>query len=336
MLLTAASPSATANSTHERDLMSPPMTPKHLNNNDTTIGQPHDHVLDDEIAPWLPLTNHDGASRRPTSRKASLPHSTRAIKLVNCDNLDTIGRRFSMPFKKRPLPSSSSSSPPHQHHHSQPSPLRRKSVPKRSPSLASTSNAACGFFTLNVFDRPRQASSPIHSHSRLEKQPTTTTPPSPSLSPSTTTLPFPCTTSLPSPPDSHLSTKPKPDTFFYDHVDLSVDDRAVYDPCWLPAWEPFDNKPAVRVTWKGSPLSIRALPYYEALHSNEHTIASTLRLTPEQYLRCKRAMILSAQVFYQHNLPFRKSDAQKVCRIDVNKTSCLWGAFNRLGWFHPR
>lgn len=256
MLLSAASPSTTANSTHESDLMSPPMTPKHLNNSDTTIDQPHDHVLDDDIAPWVPFANHDGAC--PPSRKASLPHSTRAIKLVNCDTLDTIGRRFSMPFKRRPLPSSSIP------HHRQPSPLRRKSVPKRSPSLAPTSDPACGFFTLNVFDRPRQASLSIDSPSRLETQPTATTPPSPSLSPSTVPLPFPCTTSLPSPPDCHLPTKPKPDTFFYDHVDLSVDDRAVYDPFWLPTWEPFDNKPAVRVTWKGTTSVYR--PAYVRTH----------------------------------------------------------------------
>ncbi|KAI8343138.1 Homeodomain-like protein [Chlamydoabsidia padenii] len=267
---------------NKSDLMSPPMTPKN-SNHDTTIHPPHD-----EIALLPPLTR---------SRKASLTHSIRAIKLVNCDTLDMIGRRFSLPIE---------------HHQEQKrrqdSTRRRKSIPKRSPSLASTGNAACGVFTLDVFNQPRKSSIKA-----------------------TTTI------SLPSPPMTWMdNTKPKPDTFFYDHANLSINDDDVYTSSWLPGWEPFDNKPAIRVTWKGSPLSILSLPYYDVLHSNERTIASTLRLTPEQYLKCKRAMILSAQVFYQHGLPFRKSDAQKVCRIDVNKTSCLWGAFNRLGWFHPR
>ncbi|ORZ18819.1 Homeodomain-like protein [Absidia repens] len=157
--------------------------------------------------------------------------------------------------------------------------------------------------------------------------------------------------SLPSPPQSSSSSspsstspssskdiraKPKPNTFFYDSVDLAVEDKQAYDPSWIPLWTSFDKNPNIHVYWKGSSLCIASLPYIEALHPNEKNIASTLRLTPEQYLKCKRALILNAQIFYQRGLVFRKSDAQKVCRIDVNKTSCLWGAFNRLGWFHPR
>lgn len=86
---------------------------------------------------------------------------------------------------------------------------------------------------------------------------------------------------------------------------------------------------------KGSPLSIAHLPFFDLLHPGEIHIASTLRLTPEQYLKCRRSLILAAQDFDKMNLTFRKSDAQKCVRIDVNKTSALWNVFNQLGWFHP-
>jgi hypothetical protein len=78
------------------------------------------------------------------------------------------------------------------------------------------------------------------------------------------------------------------------------------------------------------------MPYYELLYPGEVMIASTLRLTPEQYLKCKRALVLAAFEFHKNKLSFRKSDAQKCVRIDVNKTSTLWGVFYRLGWFKPR
>lgn len=78
------------------------------------------------------------------------------------------------------------------------------------------------------------------------------------------------------------------------------------------------------------------MPYYDLLHPGEVVIASTLRLTPEQYLKCRRSLVLAAQDFDGMDLAFRKSDAQKCVRIDVNKTSTLWSIFSRLGWFKPR
>jgi hypothetical protein len=78
------------------------------------------------------------------------------------------------------------------------------------------------------------------------------------------------------------------------------------------------------------------MPYYELLHPGEVNIASTLRLSPEQYLKCRRSLILAAEQFDKLNVKFRKSDAQKCVRIDVNKTSALWCVFNALGWFKPK
>ncbi|GAN11079.1 hypothetical protein MAM1_0466c10634 [Mucor ambiguus] len=101
---------------------------------------------------------------------------------------------------------------------------------------------------------------------------------------------------------------------------------------WIPSLEVFNRRPTIRVSWKGSPLKIKTMPYYDKLHPGEATIAATLRLTPEQYLKCKWALVLAAKEADETGALFRKSEAQKVCCIDVNKTSVLWNAFGRLGW----
>lgn len=74
------------------------------------------------------------------------------------------------------------------------------------------------------------------------------------------------------------------------------------------------------------------MPFFEKLHAGEVSIAASLRLTPEQYLKCKWALVLAAKEASENNALFRKSEAQKVCCIDVNKTSVLWNAFGKLGW----
>jgi hypothetical protein len=82
----------------------------------------------------------------------------------------------------------------------------------------------------------------------------------------------------------------------------------------------------------GAPLMISHLPMYGKLHPTEVNFASTLRLTPVQYIRCKRTLIRAAIEYQRRGTPFRKSDAQKLCRVDVNKTSSLWSIFGELGW----
>jgi hypothetical protein len=87
-----------------------------------------------------------------------------------------------------------------------------------------------------------------------------------------------------------------------------------------------------KISWKGQPLSILHLPHYNSLHSKEAHVASTLRLTPVQYLTAKHTLISSARRYVQKSLPFRKSDAQKLLRIDVNKASKLWEFFMQVKW----
>ncbi|CAG8535737.1 3633_t:CDS:2 [Dentiscutata heterogama] len=86
------------------------------------------------------------------------------------------------------------------------------------------------------------------------------------------------------------------------------------------------------ISWKGQPLSITHLPHYNALHPTEAHVVSILRLTPIQYLTGKHTLISAAHRYAQKALPFKKSDAQKLLRIDVNKASKLWEFFHQVQW----
>ncbi|KAG2186769.1 hypothetical protein INT44_002995 [Umbelopsis vinacea] len=117
----------------------------------------------------------------------------------------------------------------------------------------------------------------------------------------------------------------------YDAMDIENDESTVFSDEWIPNLDALDGK-HIKIVWKGAPLKISHLPMYNKLHPTEATIASTLRLTPVQYIRCKRTLIRAASEYERHGTPFRKSDAQKLCRVDVNKTSSLWSIFGELGW----
>ncbi|RUS15497.1 hypothetical protein BC938DRAFT_476919 [Jimgerdemannia flammicorona] len=101
---------------------------------------------------------------------------------------------------------------------------------------------------------------------------------------------------------------------------------------WAPDRGVLDERPP-RIVWKGVPLDIHDMPHFHLLHPAEVHIASTLRLTPIQYIKCKNTLVQAARAHIRRGLPFRKSDAQKLCRVDVNKTSRLWTVFGSLGWF---
>ncbi|KAG0218702.1 hypothetical protein BGX33_006265 [Mortierella sp. NVP41] len=95
-----------------------------------------------------------------------------------------------------------------------------------------------------------------------------------------------------------------------------------------------DHQSLPKIVWKGYPLNISGKPGFELLHPYEVHIASTLRLSPAQYLGCKRTLILASRQYLAvpNGKQFKKSDAQKLCRIDVNKTSRLWEIFAKVGW----
>ena len=97
-----------------------------------------------------------------------------------------------------------------------------------------------------------------------------------------------------------------------------------------------NNPKALKTEWSShNPLDLSKDPDRHLLHESELVLASTLRLSCATYLCSKRRIFQRVQEAYAVGKEFRKTDAQQACRIDVNKSSKLWIAFERVGWFKP-
>lgn len=68
---------------------------------------------------------------------------------------------------------------------------------------------------------------------------------------------------------------------------------------------------------------------YDLLTDEEKKICSILRLLPVQYLAIKDALL---SAYEQRKTPFKKREAQKMCRVDVNKTAKVYDWFRYLNW----
>ena len=93
-----------------------------------------------------------------------------------------------------------------------------------------------------------------------------------------------------------------------------------------------DNLKALKIEWKGSPMDLSRDPLKNHLHPAELILAQILRLPCDLYLDSKRRLFLEKVYKLRKGLPFRRTDAQKACRIDVNKASRLYAAFEKVGW----
>ncbi|RKF61492.1 putative swirm domain-containing protein [Erysiphe neolycopersici] len=92
----------------------------------------------------------------------------------------------------------------------------------------------------------------------------------------------------------------------------------------------------LKVEWKGTGIGLSSDPFAHLLHSEELQLASNLRLDCATYLTSKRRIFISRTNAYKARKEFRKTDAQQACRIDVNKASKLWQAFEKVGWLEDR
>lgn len=88
----------------------------------------------------------------------------------------------------------------------------------------------------------------------------------------------------------------------------------------------------LRAEWKGIPLDLSNDPHVDQLHPAEVYLASQLRLPAMVYLDNKRRIFAEYHARKEAGLGFRRTDAQRCARIDVNKASRLWQAFERVGW----
>ncbi|SCU84567.1 LANO_0C01728g1_1 [Lachancea nothofagi CBS 11611] len=93
-----------------------------------------------------------------------------------------------------------------------------------------------------------------------------------------------------------------------------------------------NNNKCLKVEWKGSSMDLSDDPLKQFLHPAELQLAQILRLPCDLYLDSKRRLFLEKMHRMKQNLAFRRTDAQKACRIDVNKASRLFAAYERIGW----
>jgi len=108
-------------------------------------------------------------------------------------------------------------------------------------------------------------------------------------------------------------------------------------PDYCPPLSALPNKPnSLKVGWKGAPIDLRSDPHAHLLYPDEVHLAANLRLDCATYLTSKRRIFIKRIEAYRIGKEFRKTDAQQACKIDVNKASKLWQAFDKVGWLQPK
>ncbi|KAH8589723.1 Homeodomain-like protein [Bisporella sp. PMI_857] len=102
---------------------------------------------------------------------------------------------------------------------------------------------------------------------------------------------------------------------------------------------PLDSLPkkhnSLKVEWRGAPINLDDDPDAHLLHEDERLLAANLRLDCATYLTSKRRIFVSRLECLKRGKEFRKTDSQQACKIDVNKASKLWQAFEKVGWLNP-
>ncbi|EAS37208.3 SWIRM domain-containing protein [Coccidioides immitis RS] len=104
-------------------------------------------------------------------------------------------------------------------------------------------------------------------------------------------------------------------------------------PDYCPPISTLHGTKGLKADWKGQMLDLSNDPNRDALDPAEINLAATLRLSCATYLCSKRRIFQALLNKFSENKEFRKTDAQQACKIDVNKASKLWTAFERVGWF---
>jgi len=103
-------------------------------------------------------------------------------------------------------------------------------------------------------------------------------------------------------------------------------------PDLAPPTSTLDDGRRLRTDWTATPLDLTHDPHRHLLHSAEVTLASALRLSCATYLCSKRRIFVARVNSMNKGKEFRKTDAQQACKIDVNKASRLWMAYDSVGW----
>jgi hypothetical protein len=131
-----------------------------------------------------------------------------------------------------------------------------------------------------------------------------------------------------------LSASPKPARPATNRDDTDYNSLPDYSPSLDTL--PKGNSKVLKADWKGQVLDLSNDPDRHLLHEAELNLASTLRLTCATYLCSKRRIFQARIDTLRIGKEFRKTDAQQACKIDVNKASKLWQAYEKVGWFDRR
>lgn len=108
-------------------------------------------------------------------------------------------------------------------------------------------------------------------------------------------------------------------------------------PDYCPPIDSLPDKPnSLKVEWKGQPIDLSHDPHASMLHPDEVALAGNLRLDCATYLTSKRRIFERRLQCLRTGKEFRKTDAQQACKIDVNKASKLWTAFDKVNWLDSR
>ncbi|KAI9849417.1 MAG: hypothetical protein M1838_000160 [Thelocarpon superellum] len=99
---------------------------------------------------------------------------------------------------------------------------------------------------------------------------------------------------------------------------------------------PKNNAKILKADWKGQMLDLTHDPHRHLLHEAEINLAATLRLSCATYLCSKRRIFMGRLEALRIGKEFRKTDSQQACKIDVNKASKLWAAYDKVGWFNAQ
>ena len=108
-------------------------------------------------------------------------------------------------------------------------------------------------------------------------------------------------------------------------------------PDYSPSTEtlPKGNPKCLKTDWpSNNVLNLSNDPHRHLLHEAEVNLAGTLRLSCATYLCSKRRIFEARLNALRIGKEFRKTDAQQACKIDVNKASKLWTAYDKVGWLN--
>ena len=156
---------------------------------------------------------------------------------------------------------------------------------------------------------------------RVKRTPKST----PKASPITKSLSYPPKAHSES-PDARVPSAKRPE-------DVDYNALADYSPPTTSL--PSGNPKSLKADWPSSNiLNLSNDPDRHLLHEAELNLAGTLRLSCATYLCSKRRIFAARLNALRIGKEFRKTDAQQACKIDVNKASKLWTAYDKVGWFH--